>query len=202
MAGPKDTFYETGIYHGRILLPPEYPFKPPSFLFLTENGRFQTNTKICLTISNYHPEYWQPAWGIRTALMAIISMFPVKDPASLGSLVSTTDDIMYFAKKSREYICPSCGASNGTIWRERQEFQPSNSVNTVKKTSTADASTAEDGVPEKRISASFKPENRTQLETSGQKEIQAKLNTCTTFDYLVAFSILLLCFSFIAYYLA
>ena len=24
-----------GIYHGRILLPPEYPFKPPSFSFLT-----------------------------------------------------------------------------------------------------------------------------------------------------------------------
>ncbi|CAF3449832.1 unnamed protein product, partial [Rotaria sp. Silwood2] len=33
--GPKDTEFEHGIYHGRILLPPEYPMKPPSIIFLT-----------------------------------------------------------------------------------------------------------------------------------------------------------------------
>jgi ubiquitin-conjugating enzyme E2 J1 len=27
-----------GIYHGRILLPPEYPFKPPSFMMLSPSG--------------------------------------------------------------------------------------------------------------------------------------------------------------------
>lgn len=27
------------------------------------NGRFETNTKICLSISNYHPEHWQPSWS-------------------------------------------------------------------------------------------------------------------------------------------
>jgi ubiquitin-conjugating enzyme E2 J1 len=36
-----------GIYHGRILLPSEYPFKPPSFLMLTPNGRFETGVKVC-----------------------------------------------------------------------------------------------------------------------------------------------------------
>jgi len=35
-----------GIYHGRILLPPEYPFKPPSFIMLTPNGRFETGVKV------------------------------------------------------------------------------------------------------------------------------------------------------------
>ena len=33
--GAKETDFEGGIYHGRILLPPEYPFKPPNFIFLT-----------------------------------------------------------------------------------------------------------------------------------------------------------------------
>lgn len=33
--GPKDSEFEGGIYHGRITLPPEYPFKPPSFMLLT-----------------------------------------------------------------------------------------------------------------------------------------------------------------------
>jgi ubiquitin-conjugating enzyme E2 J1 len=33
--GPDGTDYESGIYHGRILLPHDYPFKPPSFIMLT-----------------------------------------------------------------------------------------------------------------------------------------------------------------------
>ena len=33
--GPKDTAFEGGVYHGRILLPSEYPFKPPNIVFLT-----------------------------------------------------------------------------------------------------------------------------------------------------------------------
>lgn len=33
--GPPDTPFEGGVYHGRILLPAEYPFKPPNIVFLT-----------------------------------------------------------------------------------------------------------------------------------------------------------------------
>jgi ubiquitin-protein ligase len=61
--GPSGSDFEGGIYHGRILLPAEYPFKPPNIIFLTKNGRFEVGTKICLSISAYHEETWQPAWG-------------------------------------------------------------------------------------------------------------------------------------------
>ena len=57
--GPPDTEFEGGVYHGRIILPPEYPFRPPDIMFMTPNGRFSTGMKICLTISSYHPEHWQ-----------------------------------------------------------------------------------------------------------------------------------------------
>jgi ubiquitin-protein ligase len=33
--GPVDTEFQGGIYHGRIILPAEYPFKPPSISFMT-----------------------------------------------------------------------------------------------------------------------------------------------------------------------
>lgn len=33
--GPADSEFEGGIYHGRIVLPPEYPMKPPSIILLT-----------------------------------------------------------------------------------------------------------------------------------------------------------------------
>ena len=37
--GPPDTDFAGGIYHGRILLSPEYPFKPPHIIFLTVSCR-------------------------------------------------------------------------------------------------------------------------------------------------------------------
>ena len=76
-----------GIYHGRILLPPEYPFKPPSFLLLSPNGRFETGVKICLSISSHHPEHWQPSWSVRTALTALIAFFPTPGNGAIGSIV-------------------------------------------------------------------------------------------------------------------
>lgn len=100
--GPSDTEFEGGIYHGRIQLPAEYPFKPPSFTLLTPNGRFETQTKICLSISNYHPEHWQPSWSVRTALVALIAFMPTEPGGALGSLDQTKEEKRALAIKSRE----------------------------------------------------------------------------------------------------
>ncbi|XP_076933889.1 ubiquitin-conjugating enzyme E2 32-like [Bidens hawaiensis] len=100
--GPSDTEFEGGIYHGRIQLPSEYPFKPPSFMLLTPNGRFETQTKICLSISNHHPEHWQPSWSVRTALTALIAFMPTNPNGALGSLDYKKDERRVLAVKSRE----------------------------------------------------------------------------------------------------
>ena len=68
--GPPSSVYSGGIYHGRIILHPAYPLRPPMFRFSTPSGRFETNREICLSISGHHEETWQPAWGVRTALVA------------------------------------------------------------------------------------------------------------------------------------
>ena len=52
--GPSGGDFDNGLYHGRLLIPSEYPLKPPSIYFLTPNGRFATDTKICLSISDFH----------------------------------------------------------------------------------------------------------------------------------------------------
>lgn len=100
--GPGDTEFEGGIYHGRIQLPAEYPFKPPSFMLLTPNGRFETQTKICLSISNHHPEHWQPSWSVRTALVALIAFMPTNPNGALGSLDYKKEERHALAIKSRE----------------------------------------------------------------------------------------------------
>ncbi|KAG6597570.1 Ubiquitin-conjugating enzyme E2 32, partial [Cucurbita argyrosperma subsp. sororia] len=100
--GPGDSEFEGGIYHGRIQLPSEYPFKPPSFMLLTPNGRFETQTKICLSISNHHPEHWQPSWSVRTALVALIAFMPTNPNGALGSLDYKKEERRVLAIKSRE----------------------------------------------------------------------------------------------------
>ncbi|KAL2338959.1 hypothetical protein Fmac_013405 [Flemingia macrophylla] len=100
--GPRDSEFEGGIYHGRIQLPSEYPFKPPSFMLLTPNGRFETQTKICLSISNHHPEHWQPSWSVRTALVALIAFMPTSPNGALGSLDYKKEERRALAMKSRE----------------------------------------------------------------------------------------------------
>lgn len=100
--GPAETEFEGGIYHGRIQLPSDYPFKPPSFMLLTPNGRFETNTKICLSISNYHPEHWQPSWSVRTALVALIAFMPTSPNGALGSVEYPKEERRTLAIKSRE----------------------------------------------------------------------------------------------------
>ncbi|KAK9288066.1 hypothetical protein L1049_016512 [Liquidambar formosana] len=99
--GPCDTEFEGGIYHGRIQLPAEYPFKPPAFMLLTPNGRFETQTKICLSISNHHPEHWQPSWSVRTALVALIAFMPTNPNGALGSLDFKKEERHALAIKSR-----------------------------------------------------------------------------------------------------
>jgi len=44
--GPEETEFEGGLYHGRICLPPEYPMKPPSIIFLTVFFFFKTKIQI------------------------------------------------------------------------------------------------------------------------------------------------------------
>jgi len=107
--GPTATEFAGGLYHGRILLPPEYPFKPPSILMLTPSGRFEVNTKICLSLTAHHPEHWQPAWGVRTILEALVAFFPTPADSSIGALHWRPDERRVLARRSRDWVCPQCG---------------------------------------------------------------------------------------------
>lgn len=106
--GPVGTDFEGGIYHGRILLPPEYPLKPPNIVFLNHNGRFVMGTKICLSISAYHEETWQPAWSIRTMLEALISFLPTEGGGAIGAIDWSKEERQRLAKASHTFYCKRC----------------------------------------------------------------------------------------------
>ena len=69
--GPKNSIYENGWYHGIILFTSEYPYKPPSIQMFTPNGRFKPSTRLCLSMSDFHPESWNPMWSVGTILMGL-----------------------------------------------------------------------------------------------------------------------------------
>mmetsp|Transcript_17552 Transcript_17552/g.40636 ORF Transcript_17552/g.40636 Transcript_17552/m.40636 type:complete len:336 (-) Transcript_17552:69-1076(-) len=103
--GPPGTDFEGGIYTGRIALPVNYPLAPPSIVLLTPNGRWEVGKKICLSNSNYHPELWQPAWGLRTMIEALRSHFPMPDDGAVGALDWPSEVRRRLAKESLSFVC-------------------------------------------------------------------------------------------------
>ncbi|KAI8913442.1 ubiquitin-conjugating enzyme/RWD-like protein [Gorgonomyces haynaldii] len=102
ITGPPDCPYAGGEYHGMILFPKEYPFKPPGIQMLTPNGRFQPGARICLSISDYHPETWNPSWYISTILVGLLS-FMLESTHSAGCIPTTNELKKALAKTSRAH---------------------------------------------------------------------------------------------------
>ncbi|GAB1314119.1 Ubiquitin-conjugating enzyme E2 6 [Madurella fahalii] len=122
LRGPPNSPFEGGIYHGRIVLPPSYPLRPPSFRFLTPSGRFETNREICLSISGHHEETWQPAWGVRTALVALRSFMETDVKGQLGGLEASEQVRRRLAAESVGWRCNGCGGrTNGEIMSQCEE---------------------------------------------------------------------------------
>ena len=56
----------------------------------TPSGRFIPGMKICLSISDMHPESWSPMWGVGSILLAIQSFF-YENSITTGSLRNVSD---------------------------------------------------------------------------------------------------------------
>ncbi|KAI1480253.1 UBC-like protein [Daldinia eschscholtzii] len=118
LRGPPKSAFAEGIYHGRIVLPPAYPHRPPSFRFTTPSGRFEANREICLSISGHHEDTWQPAWGVRTALVALRSFMETDARGQLGGLDTTDAVRRKLAAESAGWRCQVCAKTNAEIIAE------------------------------------------------------------------------------------
>ncbi|MES1918438.1 hypothetical protein MHBO_000407 [Bonamia ostreae] len=128
--GPSDSDFESGIYHGSISLPDTYPFSPPDIMFLTPNGRFEVNKKICLSISGYHPDTWQPSWSIRTVLTALRSFLVTKEEGAIGSLKYPSCERRRLATLSKDWKCSCCDVTMSQILKFKSLTKPENGCKT------------------------------------------------------------------------
>ncbi|KAH7107407.1 UBC-like protein [Auriculariales sp. MPI-PUGE-AT-0066] len=143
LRGSPGTEFEGGLYHVRILLPAEYPFRPPSIMLLTPNGRFELNTKICISFTNYHEEQWQPAWGVRTAIIGLQGFFPLKGEAAVGvaAIEYPASERRRLAQLSRDWTCPHCKQSNLDLLPD--PVAPSTAVADLETAPTVEVAAAE-----------------------------------------------------------
>ncbi|KAJ2832445.1 Ubiquitin-conjugating enzyme E2 6 [Coemansia sp. 'formosensis'] len=102
LRGPPDTPYAGGEYHGKVKFPSDYPYKPPAIQMITPSGRFQTNTNICMSMSNFHPSTWNPAWSVSTILNGMLS-FMVEEEVTTGGIRTSNADRKALARKSHAF---------------------------------------------------------------------------------------------------
>lgn len=101
ITGPPDTPYHNGQYYGVLNFPPDYPFKPPSIKMVTPSGRFQCNTRLCLSISDFHPKSWNPSWQVSTILTGLVS-FMTSEEMTTGGISTPNGARIGYARDSRK----------------------------------------------------------------------------------------------------
>ena len=97
-----DDDYKGGLYIGKIVFPSDYPFKAPDIIFKTPNGRFQTDKKICLSFTSYHPESWDPSWTMENMLLGIIS-FMYEKTHTTGAVSTSSFTKKKYARESAAF---------------------------------------------------------------------------------------------------
>ena len=91
-----------GVYWGKLIFPSGYPFKPPAILMLTPSGRFAVNTRLCLSMSDFHPESWNPMWSVSSILSGLQSFFYEETPTT-GAVLASPKDRRLLAAASLEH---------------------------------------------------------------------------------------------------
>jgi len=112
--GPMGTPYEGGKYYVDILIPNEYPFRPPTMKFETKlwhpNVSSQTGA-ICLdTLSSN----WSPVLTIKSALIMLQSLLSTpepKDPQDAEVAAMLLNSPKDFEHKAREWAVKYAGAT-------------------------------------------------------------------------------------------
>lgn len=95
--------------------PADYPAKAPNIKMITENGRFHTrNDGICMSISDMHPESWNPVWKVNQQVIGLLSFWLGDAEGTYGEIyeghyghnsdLKLSEHRVKFAKESRKAV--------------------------------------------------------------------------------------------------
>ncbi|AMN83845.1 hypothetical protein D5b_00426 [Faustovirus] len=102
--GEEDEF-EGGQYLVRMKAPANFPFSPPEFYFMTPNGLYDVEKKVCISIGEFHKESYQATLGMLGFAEQLVS--GMTDVKFLGHGISilhlTAADRKRYALESENY---------------------------------------------------------------------------------------------------
>jgi len=117
--GPKDTFYDGGVFQLLMKFPNDYPMSPPVVQFTSEfwHPNVYTDGKVCISI--LHPpghdemsgelpgERWLPTQTVTTILLSIISLLSapnISSPANVDASVEWRKDKELYSKRIAQLV--------------------------------------------------------------------------------------------------
>jgi Flp pilus assembly protein TadB len=71
-------------------------------MMITPSGRFVPNKRLCFTMSDYHPELWNPMWSVSSILMGLLS-FMLDHSTTTGSIETTDAEKRKYAQMSMHF---------------------------------------------------------------------------------------------------
>lgn len=86
----------------------------------TPSGRFQPSTRLCLSISDFHPKSFNPAWEVSTILIGLLS-FMTSDEMTTGSVSATEAERKLAAGRTRWW-----NSTGGGSWKDAKIAQKGN----------------------------------------------------------------------------
>jgi ubiquitin-protein ligase len=127
--GGNEDEYMGGEYIVRMQFPANYPFEPPQFYFMTPNGLYGVETKVCISIGEFHKDEYRATLGlIGFAKQLISGMIGWREMGSGISLMKPTNASLikaagesqgYNAEKHTELLnnINSCFAEYSKSWK-------------------------------------------------------------------------------------
>lgn len=117
--GPEGTPFSGGIYHGKIVLPANFPYSAPHVQLLTESGRFEVNTNICINgYTAWHQDSWTPAITLAAIIRAVQSLFCETSEHGIGyNFEVKNDTVAKLREESLDFVCSECHMDHRTCFQ-------------------------------------------------------------------------------------
>eukprot|EP00171_Calliarthron_tuberculosum_P012422 IDg12422t1 len=74
----------------------------PSSTPTSHQGRFKCDQKLCLSMSDFHPESWNPLWSVGSVLTGLLS-FMLSTEETVGSVGTSDSEKRAFARASHAF---------------------------------------------------------------------------------------------------
>ena len=80
----------------------------------TPSGRFQPSSRLCLSISDFHPKSFNPAWEVSTILIGLLS-FMTSEEMTTGSVSASESERRFYAARSAWWNSTGGGSASNPV---------------------------------------------------------------------------------------